>query len=158
MTIEQLMMLNCKENYVTDGVNVYSVEYVIKCHGGPIEFTFTNIESGVMNDLILIMGSCKRILQNPMKIRFLQTLSIKPKKEEPKMKTDFTMQPQTKPNTYPSFMLNKTKGYIVLFFRDGCGVVVSGCNDYEVNHFSTSWLMELFTPVEGCSVTFSDKD
>lgn len=74
------------------------------------------------------------------------------------MKTDFTMPPQTKPNTYPAFMLNKTKGYVVLLFRDGCGVVVSGNKDYEVNHFSTSWLMELFTPVEGCSVTFSDKD
>ncbi len=80
------------------------------------------------------------------------------KKEESKMKTEFKQAEPKKPNTYPSFMLNKTKGYVVLFFRDGCGVVVSGCNDYEVNHFSTSWLMEVFTPVEGCSVTFSDKD
>lgn len=159
MTEQELHTLNVNMYNVTDRGYEYSVSFSQKFLSGPIEYTFTNIKTGIENDMIFIVGvSGKYILQNPMKNHFLSSLSIKSKKEESKMKTEFNMPPQTKQANYPSFMLNKNKGYVVLFFRYGHGVVVSTQKDYEVNHFSTTWDMDLFTPVEGCSVTFSDKD
>ena len=91
---------------------------------------------------------------------FLKNLKlIKPKKEESKMKTDFTMPPQTtKEITYPKFMLRKADGIVVLFFNHSSGVVVVSNKNIPMNHFSTTWDWDMFTPVENCSVTFSDKD
>ena len=85
-------------------------------------------------------------------------MEFKPK-EETKMKTKFTMLPQTtKEKTYPKFMLRKADGIIVLFFEKECGVVVCGNHHIQPKYFLSNWDMDLFTPVEGCSVTFSDKD
>jgi hypothetical protein len=102
------------------------------------------------------------MLQHFQNEEFLTKLQIKPKKEESKMKTEFKQTEPNKKNTYPMFMKpaidSGEDGYVVLFFKESHGVVVSGCKEYEVNHFSTTWEMDLFTPVENCSVTFSDKD
>jgi hypothetical protein len=161
MTEQELHMLKVNMYNVTDGVHEYSVSFSQKFLSGPIEYTFTNIKTGIENDMIFIVGlSGKYILQNPMKSNFLHNLSIKPKKEKSKMKTEFTMPPQTtKEITYPMFMkpINE-EGYIVLFFQERHGVVVSTTGKYYVNYFSSTWIMNMFTPVEGCSVTFSDKD
>lgn len=81
------------------------------------------------------------------------------KKEESKMKTEFTMPPQTKAISYPRFMLHNSKEYVVLFFNYTSGVVVMSTNQvYKMNFFGTGWNVNDFTPVEGCSVTFSDKN
>lgn len=82
--------------------------------------------------------------------------------KENKMKTEFKQEQPKNDNTYPMFMKPKIDsgedGYVVLFFKESHGVVVSTTGKYFVNYFSTDWAMCMFTPVEGCSVTFSDKD
>lgn len=82
--------------------------------------------------------------------------------KENTMKTEFTMPAQTKEVKYPMFAKpsidSGEDGYVVLFFQERHGVVVSTTRRYYVNYFSSTWIMNRFTPVEGCSVTFSDKD
>lgn len=163
MTEQELHTLKVNVYNVTDGVHEYSVSFDSKFSKSPIEYTFTNIKTGVENNIVFTIGlSGKYILHNPMKNYFLSSLSmILKQKEESKMKTTFKQEPPKKntENTYPKFMKNTSNGgYVVLFFDVSSGVVVETKGSYHINYFSTTWKMDTFSPVENCEVTFSNKD
>jgi hypothetical protein len=128
-----------------DDVNSPMVEYVMYTNDNYITCYLEGIE---------IATICYK--------EFINQLSIKPKKEESKMKTEFKQTEPNKKNTYPMFMKpsidSGEEGYVVLFFKEGHGVVVSTTGEYFVNYFSSTWIMNRFTPVENCEVTFSNKE
>lgn len=80
------------------------------------------------------------------------------KKEESKMKIEFKQEKQKNDISYPKFMRCNEGKYTVLFFNETSGVVVDTDGKIPVNYFNTHFIPEKFTPVEGCSVTFSDKN
>ena len=89
----------------------------------------------------------------------LNSLEIKPKQKESKMKTTFKQEPtKTLNNSFPKFMKSKTTTLTVLFFNEDSGIVVVGDSAWRVNTFGDVWDISLFEPIENCEVTFSNKE
>lgn len=89
----------------------------------------------------------------------LNSLEIKPKQKESKMKTTFKQEPtKTLNNSFPKFMKSKTTTLTILFFNEDSGIVVVGDCAWRVNTFGDDWDISLFEPIENCEVTFSNKE
>lgn len=161
MTLEELVNLKIlKELIITDGIHDYTLEKIetnYKNDYPRTSYIFTDINTNVVNDISTIYyNMCCPSLLNPMKLRWLQTLSIK---KEPKMKTTFKQEPtKILNNSFPKFMKSKTTSVTVLFFNEDSGVVVVEDQCNKVNQFSNDWDISLFEPIENCEVIFSNKE
>ena len=158
MTLEELVNLKIsKELIITDGIHDYTLEKIESNYINDYPRTtyiFTDINTNVVNNISTIYyNMCCPSLLNPMKLRWLQILSIK-------KETTFKQEPtKTLNNSFPKFMKSKTTSLTVLFFNEDSGIVVVEDNSaWKVNDFSTTWAIYKFEPIENCEVTFSNKE